>query len=113
MSVELNAPTTTSTATAPAPRWGAFATLLEEQRADALRQRELALAEVATSMPDPVAMRRAADLLQSIDEIDAALGRIAEGAYGTCVQCGVDLPSERLRLRPSAAGCVSCQSSVR
>jgi DnaK suppressor protein len=111
VSLTLNSPA--ATAVAPAQPWDPFRVLLEEQRADCLRQRELALAEVATSMPDPVAQRRAATLALTIDEIDAALHRIAEGTYGTCVQCGVAIPTERLEFRPFAAGCVACQASVR
>ena len=85
--------------------------LLQTQRADCVRQRELALAETATSMPDPVAQSRAAGLLHVIEEIDAALQRIATGTYGACVYCGGAIPAERLEFRPFAAGCVSCQQA--
>jgi DnaK suppressor protein len=111
MSLTLNSPAATSAA--PAPTWDPFRVLLEEQRADCLRQRELALVEAATSVPDPVALSRAAGLAQTVEEIDAALHRIAEGTYGTCVHCGVGIPTERLEFRPFAAGCVACQSSYR
>jgi DnaK suppressor protein len=94
-------------------RWGSFRALLEEQRADCVREREAALAEAATSMPDPVAMRRAASMLITIDEIDVALDRIADGTYGRCTHCGVAVPVERLTIRPFAAGCVACQASTR
>ncbi|WP_448624353.1 TraR/DksA family transcriptional regulator [Geodermatophilus sp. URMC 64] len=107
MSVPMITPTPTAT------RWDSFRVLLEEQRADCVRQRELALAEAATAMPDPVAMSRAASLLHTIDEIDAALDRIADGTYGVCAHCRVDIPLERLEFRPFAAGCVACQASVR
>lgn len=93
-------------------RWEAFRLVLEEQRADCVRQRELALVEVATSVPDAVAVRRAASMLATIGEIDAALDRIADGTYGRCAGCGVDIPVERLELRPFAAGCVACQTST-
>ncbi|NYJ07229.1 TraR/DksA family transcriptional regulator [Petropleomorpha daqingensis] len=99
--------------TLSSPAWESFRVLLEEQRADCLRQRELALAEAATSVPDPVAQSRAASLALTIDEIDAALHRIAGGTYGSCVHCGGAIPVERLKFRPFAAGCVTCQSSVR
>jgi DnaK suppressor protein len=111
MSTITSAQSTASPATATT--WEAFRVLLEEQRADCVRQRELALAEAATSMPDPVAMRRAASMLFTIDEIDAALDRIADGTYGRCALCGVDIPIERLEFRPFAAGCVTCQASAR
>jgi DnaK suppressor protein len=59
-----------------------------------------------------VAVSRAGRLLLTIDEIDTALDRIADGTYGVCVHCGVDIPVERLEFRPFAAGCVACQASV-
>lgn len=104
----------TTLSTAPstaAPDWAPFRVLLETQRADCVRQRDLALAEAATSVPDPVAQSRAAGLLHTIEEIDAALQRIATGTYGACVYCGGAIPAERLEFRPFAAGCVSCQQA--
>ena len=88
-----------------------YRALLLAQRADCLRQRELALAETATSVPDPVAVSRAAALLRTLEEIDTALDRIDAGSYGTCVHCGTAIPPERLEFRPHAAGCVSCQQA--
>jgi hypothetical protein len=87
--------------------------LLESQRDDCLRRRGLALAETVASNPDPVAMSRAATLLHTVAEIDAALGRIAAGNYGLCVHCGAAIPEERLEFRPFASGCVSCQQPAR
>jgi RNA polymerase-binding transcription factor DksA len=102
--------TTPSTPTTPATTaFESFRALLQTQRADCSRQHELALAETATSVPDPVAVSRAAALLRPIEEIDAALDRIGAGTYGTCVHCGGDIAPERLEFRPFAAGCVSCQ----
>jgi hypothetical protein len=104
--------TTPSVTTAPATRTvEPFRTLLEAQRADCVRQREIARGETATSVPDPVAVSRAAALLRTIEEIDAALDRIEAGTYGSCVHCGAAIPLERLELRPFAAGCVSCQQA--
>jgi DnaK suppressor protein len=81
---------------------------LEAQRAESLEQREQALAECAQSVPDPVAQRRAADLKETIEEIDNALARIDEGTYGRCTGCGAEIPGERLELRPFASTCVAC-----
>ena len=111
MSVTIGSPATA--AASSATKWESFRVLLENQRADCVRQRELALTEAATSMPDPVAFSRAASMLLIIEEIDAALHRIAEGSYGMCVHCGVDIPLERLEFRLFASGCVACQSSAR
>src|SRR3954470_12006890 len=85
-----------------------FRALLQDQRADCVRQREEALAECAQSVPDPVAQRRSADLQVTIDEIAAALARIAVGTFGRCPGCQTEIPEERLELRPFAGTCVSC-----
>ncbi|MDK3256823.1 TraR/DksA family transcriptional regulator [Blastococcus capsensis] len=89
-----------------------FRTLLQTQRADCVQQREEALAECATSVPDPVAQRRSADLQRQIEEIDAALTRLDGGTYGRCTGCGAVIPEERLELRPFASTCVSCTAAA-
>ncbi len=104
----------TSTIDTPVPatggaRWDRFRALLEAQRADCVRQREIALAETVQSIPDDVAVARAASLQRTIAEIDEALARIDAGTYGRCVHCGAEIPEERLEFRPFAAGCVACQ----
>ena len=42
-------------------------------------------------------------------EIDAALKRIDDGTYGTCTNCGNEIPSERLEARPWATLCIDCK----
>src|SRR4051812_7566833 len=74
MSLTLNSPA--ATAAGPTPTSESFRVLLEDQRADCVRQRELALAEAATSMPDPVAHSRAALMARPIGEIAAGRHRI-------------------------------------
>ena len=101
--------TLTPPAPPPAPDRASFRALLETQRADCVRQRELALAGAVTAVPDPVAVDRAAGLLRTIGEIDAALDRTTAGTYGVCTACGGDLPAERLASRPFAATGVSCR----
>jgi DnaK suppressor protein len=91
----------------------AFRALLVDLRTDCLDRRRLALAESATGSPDAVAVSRAAALLRTCEEIDAALDRIADGSYGACVHCGRAIPDERLELRPFAAACVACESQAR
>jgi DnaK suppressor protein len=98
------------TSSATASTWDRFRALLDAHRADAVRQREEALAECAQSVPDPVAQRRAADLKDTISEIDAALARIDAGTYGSCTRCGTAIPEERLELRPFSATCVGCSA---
>ena len=97
--------------TTTATGWDRFRALLEAQRTECVHQREDALAECAQSVPDPVAQRRSADLLRTIEEIDVALTRIEAGTYGSCDRCGATIPEERLELRPFAATCVACKPS--
>ena len=42
--------------------------------------------------------------------IDEALARLADGTYGLCADCGVELSEKRLALVPFAKLCVDCQS---
>ncbi len=44
--------------------------------------------------------------------IDAALERLAQGLYGQCQVCGVDIPEARLQAYPTALRCVNCQSAA-
>lgn len=44
-----------------------------------------------------------------IEEIDAALERIEEGTYGTCVRCGSTIAEERLEAMPYATKCIECK----
>lgn len=43
-------------------------------------------------------------------EIDDALGRMDEGAYGICENCGKPIPPERLEALPFATRDVECQA---
>lgn len=44
-----------------------------------------------------------------LQELEAACRRLADGSYGTCLDCGADIPFERLRAEPGAPRCVDCQ----
>ena len=46
---------------------------------------------------------------QVIAEIDAALKRIEDGTYGTCTNCGREIPRERLEANPWASLCIDCK----
>lgn len=42
-------------------------------------------------------------------QIDQALGRIEDGSYGFCLNCGVPMIEKRLNAVPWAPHCVDCQ----
>lgn len=45
---------------------------------------------------------------QVLTEIDAALRRIEDGTYGTCTNCGKQIPEPRLEAFPWASLCIDC-----
>ncbi|CAN5171031.1 hypothetical protein BH18CHL2_BH18CHL2_01650 [soil metagenome] len=75
---------------------GGELTLADQHPADAATetaQRELDLTQ----------QRR---LESKLARIDAALGRVAKGVYGTCEACGRPIPDERLEIVPDTPYCV-------
>jgi DnaK suppressor protein len=47
---------------------------------------------------------------EKLAAIDEALGRIDDGSYGLCEECGLDIAEGRLAALPFTRLCVSCQS---
>ncbi len=58
--------------------------------------------------PDPLSE----SVRQELAEIEAALGRIADGHYGVCLACGGPLGLQRLRAVPEARYCLSCSGAL-
>jgi DnaK suppressor protein len=105
---------------------------LERERANYLRQAETLQAEAdsltedrepgdvqfdeESGEGDTLAVERERDLALSaqaraaIEQIDTAIGKIHDGTYGSCENCGTAIPKERLKALPYAALCVKCKS---
>ena len=49
--------------------------------------------------------------LTELANVEQALGRVAEGTYGECVDCGSAIPYPRLAAYPAAKRCVACQEA--
>lgn len=49
---------------------------------------------------------------EQIKEVDEALERIESGEYGSCIECGEDIPEKRLELIPYAKWCVDCKEKL-
>ena len=47
--------------------------------------------------------------VQEVRDIDAAMRRIADHTYGSCIDCGDPIDSARLEAYPTAKRCLSCQ----
>ena len=41
-------------------------------------------------------------------KIDAAFGRMTDGTYGICPECGVEIRQSRLLAQPRAETCIGC-----
>ena len=47
--------------------------------------------------------------VEVLRDIDAALRRLGDGSYGTCMDCGIAITRKRLDAVPWARYCVTCQ----
>lgn len=76
--------------------------------------------DVATEAPDPgdssfanltldLSNAEAIRDLTELRAVVAALRRMDDGTYGTCTDCGIDIPFERLQVQPMAQRCARCQ----
>ena len=50
--------------------------------------------------------------LSVLAEVETALARLADGTYGECIDCGIDIPYARLSAYPAAKRCVTCQETA-
>ena len=73
------------------------------------------LADLGKESPDDAAqeevnatLRRGARI--ALAGIEAALGRMDRGAYGTCIHCEAPIPVERLEILPAVDLCMTCQT---
>jgi RNA polymerase-binding transcription factor DksA len=55
----------------------------------------------------------AGTLLETLTEVEHALGKLESGDYGVCESCGQPIPEARLEAKPAARLCISCASSRR
>lgn len=98
-----------------------FEALHEEVREDLLKtedDREAGLADRVRDLGDESLATLITDLnladtdrdLEELQDVEAALARMAQGAYGACVNCGEPIPFERLLAHPTARRCQPCQA---
>lgn len=93
---------------------------LRQQRGGALSRSESAAQARETASDDWAKADAERDMSIALEEresaeliaIDEALKRIADGSYGLCVDCGVNIPTARLHANPAAMRCVSCQDKL-
>ncbi|MBO9520675.1 MAG: TraR/DksA C4-type zinc finger protein [Nocardioidaceae bacterium] len=106
-------------------------TLLEAERADALRRLADLTGDYAAVVDasrdtnaddehDPegatIAFERSQlgavveQVRRHLVEVEAALDRLAHGSYGICETCGAEIGEGRLEARPVARTCIRCAS---
>jgi DnaK suppressor protein len=51
-------------------------------------------------------------LVARVQRLQAALERLRDGGYGTCVECGEPIAVARLRALPEVQTCVRCQDRL-
>lgn len=95
--------------------------LLEEVQDGTERAREDSFEDLAGQAPD-AGDESVATLIGDIDHADvsrdvaelraleAAQGRMDEGRYGVCADCGGEIEYERLKAAPAALRCIRCQT---
>jgi len=95
-------------------------TLVAEVREDLDKARSEQFGEIAGATPD-AGDESDATLIEELDRaelnrdltelraLEGARARLADGSYGTCVDCGRDIGFERLQVNPGAERCIGCQ----
>lgn len=47
---------------------------------------------------------------EDLARIKTALDKLRKGSYGACIDCGAEIPKERLEIYPEAERCAFCQT---
>lgn len=87
--------------------------LLETQESEQGELRGLQAQDRQPEYEEGAQVKLADDVLTTLSEsarrevmqIDAALSRLDEGEYGECIECGQEIPIERLRALPFTLRC--------
>ena len=94
---------------------------LESEAREVLLRRRRSLSDDPALPGDPAARwsdyeaapePRSESVRRELAEIEAALTRIQEGRYGTCLNCGGPMGLQRLRAIPEARYCVACSGQA-
>lgn len=93
---------------------------LEKLYQDNSAEEDRLQSEVEPDWPDRAAARESSEVLNrltnaernELQEIDAALARIHDGSYGSCLSCGGPIGRQRLRAIPEARHCIQCSDAL-
>ncbi len=63
-------------------------------------------------LSEDISLRQLSNHREVMVKIDAAIGKIQEGTYGICEDCGGKISKERLKVLPFAIYCRDCQEKI-
>ncbi len=66
--------------------------------------------ESVADLASDITLQRSVGEGLELAEVQRALDRMGRGEYGYCVDCGEEIPIERLRVQPTAVRDVRCQT---
>jgi RNA polymerase-binding transcription factor len=118
--------TTKANAVARRRHFNELKTMLEDRRGELVREVQAKIREARTDstlerdvldqgessevdIQDEIGFALIQMKAETLDKIDAALGRLGEGTYGDCFDCGEEIAEVRLRALPFAVRCRDCE----
>ena len=95
-----------------------LATEIQARLAEASSERVASDAVASTAGGDEASLEGARDIdiavakrdTVELQQVEASQRRIAEGRYGSCIECGEQIGIERLKAFPTAPRCALCQA---
>ncbi len=55
---------------------------------------------------------QARSIAASLQAVERALAKVADGTYGRCDECGGEIPAARLAALPATAHCIACRAAL-
>jgi DnaK suppressor protein len=83
---------------------------IRDGRASRLEEVRDDLEDSAATISDDVAFALLELKAETLRRIDAAIGRLEVGEYGSCFECDRDIAETRLRALPFASRCRECEA---
>jgi DnaK suppressor protein len=86
---------------------------IRDQRTDGTREREVLDQgeSCQVDIQEDIGFALIQMKAETLNKIDAALGRLAEGTYGECFECGDEIANARLLAVPFAVRCRECEEA--
>ena len=106
---------------APGPRWRALLEARWQARVREVTELSLAYHVAAAAAPGGTGdgagkpeiqalLRRTVAARRKLADVEEALGRLAAGRFGSCVQCGSQIPAGLLATTPETRYCPRCDA---